>query len=95
MMISPEAYYVVYLKEKNEKQILSVIRGLKKEIGHLKNVMEQPDYGFQRSVEIEYCNGHKPVSFGGSNAYPYNFAELKELFGISTEYEGIKYDKEI
>lgn len=30
MMISPEAYYEEYLKGKNEKQILSVIRGLKR-----------------------------------------------------------------
>lgn len=45
MMISPEYYYEEYLKGKNEKQILSAIRGLKKHIGHLKNVMENPNYG--------------------------------------------------
>lgn len=39
--------------------------------------------GTQWSLVVEYCNDHKPVSFGGSNAYPYNFAKLKELFGIS------------
>lgn len=45
MMISPEYYYEEYLKGKNEKQILSAIRGLKNHIGHLKNVMENPNYG--------------------------------------------------
>lgn len=44
MMISPESYYDLYLKGKNEKQLLSAIRGLKNEIGHLKNVMEHPEY---------------------------------------------------
>lgn len=45
MMISPEYYYEEYLKGKNEKQILSAIRGLKNHIGYLKNVMENPNYG--------------------------------------------------
>lgn len=44
MMISPESYYEMYLKEKDKNQLLSAIRGLKNEIGHLKNVMEHPDY---------------------------------------------------
>lgn len=47
MMICPETYYEMNLKGKDEKQLLSVIRGLKNEIGHLKNVMEHPDYGKQ------------------------------------------------
>lgn len=45
MMISPEGYYEEYLKGKTEEQILTVIRGLKQEIGRLKNTMESPDYG--------------------------------------------------
>lgn len=44
MMICPETYYEMNLKGKDEKQLLSVIRGLKNEIGHLKKVMEHPDY---------------------------------------------------
>ena len=44
MMMSPDTYYEMYLKGKDEKQLLTAIRGLKKEIGHLKNVMEHPDY---------------------------------------------------
>lgn len=45
MMISPEAYYEMNLKGKTAEQIMSVIRGLKQEIGRLKNVMEHPEYG--------------------------------------------------
>lgn len=45
MMISPESYYELHLKGKSEKEILSAIRGLKNQIGHLKNTMEHPDYG--------------------------------------------------
>lgn len=44
-MISREDYYEEYLNGKNEAQIMTAIRGLKKEIGHLKNVMEHPEYG--------------------------------------------------
>ena len=47
MMICPESYYEMNLKGKDEKQLRSAIRGLKNEIGHLKNVMEHPDYGKQ------------------------------------------------
>jgi hypothetical protein len=44
MMMSPEAYYEFHLKGKDEERILRAIRGLKREMGHLKNVMEHPDY---------------------------------------------------
>lgn len=45
MLISPEGYYEEYLKGKTKEQIMSAIRGLKQEIGRLKNTMESPDYG--------------------------------------------------
>ena len=45
MMISPEGYYEEHLKGKNAEQIMTAIRGLKQEIGHLKNIMERPEYG--------------------------------------------------
>lgn len=45
MMISPEVYYEEQLKGKTKEQIISAIRGLKQEIGRLKNIMENPDYG--------------------------------------------------
>lgn len=40
--------------------------------------------GTQWELEISYSNGHGPVSFTGSNAYPYNFDELMLLFGINS-----------
>jgi len=43
-MISPEWYYEENLKGKTAKEIMTAIRGLKKQIGHLKNVMEHPEY---------------------------------------------------
>lgn len=36
--------------------------------------------GVQWELSIEYNNGIKPVSFGGDNAYPYNFDKLHKLF---------------
>lgn len=45
MMISPETYYEENLKGKSAAQIMSVIRGLKQEIGRLKNAIEHPNYG--------------------------------------------------
>ena len=47
MMISPEGYYEEHLKGKTAAQIMTAIRGLKNEMGHLKNIMEHPDYGEQ------------------------------------------------
>lgn len=45
MMISPEGYYEMELKGKSAVEIAKKIRGLKNEIGHLKNTIESPDYG--------------------------------------------------
>lgn len=50
MMISPEGYYEEYLKGKTKEKIMSAIRGLKQEIGRLKNTMESPDYGQEEIV---------------------------------------------
>ena len=50
MMISPESYYEMNLQGKTAEQIMSSIRGLKNEIGHLKNVMEHPDYNSKEDM---------------------------------------------
>ena len=42
MMISPEGYYEEYLKGKTKEQILTIIRGLKQEIGRLKKYNGKP-----------------------------------------------------
>lgn len=49
-MISPESYYEEYLKGKTREQIMTAIRGLKQEIGRLKNTMEGPEYGINEIV---------------------------------------------
>lgn len=43
--------------------------------------------GTQWDLTIEYNNGRKAFTSGGSNAYPYNFKKLTELFGIEEETE--------
>jgi len=43
-MISPETYYSLNLEEKTPAQIMTAIRGLKREISRLKRVLEHPDY---------------------------------------------------
>lgn len=44
MMICPETFYENELKGKTIPEIMTVIRGLKNEIGRLKNIMEHPKY---------------------------------------------------
>ncbi len=41
--------------------------------------------GTQWELTIEYGNGRKSFTSGGSNAYPYNFRELTGLLGIVEE----------
>lgn len=44
MMICPETFYEMKLKGKTAAEIMTVIRGLKQEIGRLKNIAEHPEY---------------------------------------------------
>lgn len=50
MMISPETYYEMELKGKTAEQIMRAIRGLKQEMGRLKNTMEHPEYGSEAVI---------------------------------------------
>ena len=87
MMIPPEYYYEEYLKGKREKEIISAIRGIKNHIGHLKNVMEHPDYTVKihpsEDVQIS-CNrlylqrAIKALEDMGC-PYKYSKAELKSI----------------
>lgn len=89
MMISPEYYYEEYLKGKNKKQILSAIRGLKNHIGHLKNVMENPNYGAKpiirpsEGVQIScnrlYLQRAIKALDDMESPYKYSKAELKSI----------------
>lgn len=40
--------------------------------------------GTQWSLDIYYSN-EKKSSYDGSNAYPYNFCDLTDLFGVAEE----------
>ncbi|WP_353948443.1 hypothetical protein ABNN70_00880 [Sporolactobacillus sp. Y61] len=87
MMISPEGYYEEYLKGKTKEQILTVIRGLKQEIGRLKNTMENPDYGIVPIVHPsketclhwtrEYLEGARQAYAEAGGTYTLSKAEEK------------------
>lgn len=87
MMISPESYYDMNLKGKDAEQIMSAIRGLKNEIGHLKNIMEHPDYGSEliacpsESTRLrctrEYLERAKVALLEAGGEYKPSQAELK------------------
>ncbi|MBP3039721.1 hypothetical protein J9303_09505 [Bacillaceae bacterium Marseille-Q3522] len=87
MMISPEGYYEEYLKGKTEEQILTVIRGLKQEIGRLKNMMEIPDFGIVPTVHPseetrlhwtrEYLEGAKQAYAEAGGTYTLSKSEEK------------------
>ena len=87
MMISPEAYYEINLKGKSAEQIMSAIRGLKQEIGRLKNIMEHPDYGTEPvmcpseatrlSCTRDYLNRAKLALAEAGVVYKPSQAELK------------------
>lgn len=89
MMISPEYYYEEYLSGKDAKQIMTIIRGLKNEMGHLKNIMEHPDYGTElimcpsESVRLsctrEYLERAKQALVEAGGIYTPSKAELRAL----------------
>ena len=54
MMISPDTFYEMKLKGKSKEEIMTVIRGLKRKITRLKNVMEHPDYK-NRKMAMQPC----------------------------------------
>ena len=65
MMMSPDTFYEIKLKGKNAAQIMTVIRGLKQEIGRLKNIVEHPDYKY-REIEV---HPSETVQIGASRHY--------------------------
>lgn len=89
MMISPEGYYEMYLKGKTEQEIRSAIRGLKNEIGHLKNIIEHPEYGKEpmihpsEAVRIsctrEYLNRAKQALADAGGIYSPSKSEIKTM----------------
>lgn len=61
MMISQEGYYEEYQKGKTKEQIMTAIRSLKQEIGHLKIVMEHPYYGSEAVMHPSESTGHENI----------------------------------
>ena len=95
MMICPETYYEEHLKGKSASEILTVIRGLKQEIGHLKNVMEHPDYQcmMHPSEDVRlwctrlYLERAKQALVDAGGTYVSSKAELKaEEFNANIPY---------
>lgn len=50
--------------------------------------------GTHWTLEVEYNNGHRPITFSGDNSYPYNFEKLNRLFGIEEFVEDEDEDEE-
>lgn len=89
MMISPENYYGEYLSGKDAKQIMTIIRGLKNEMGRLKNIMEHPEYrtklimcpseAVRLSCTHEYLERAKIAIIQVGGIYTPSKAELRAL----------------
>lgn len=87
MMISPEVYYEQYLKGKNKKEIIKAIRDLKREIEHLKNILENPDNISDEIVHPsestriywtrEYLNKAKEALVESGGSYKLSRSEIK------------------
>ena len=87
MMISPETFYEMKLKGKNAEQIMTVIRGLKREIGRLKKIVENPDYvpdvhpteSVRISCSRDYLERAKQALEEAGGTYTPSIAEQKSM----------------
>ena len=88
MMVSPEWYYEEYLKGKTAAEIMTKIRSLKKEIGHLKRILEDPSYpnrewaihpseSVQLSCTKQYLEYAKKALAEAGGAYPLSQTDIK------------------
>ena len=88
MMISPDWYYEEYLKGKTAAEIMAKIRSLKKEIGRLKKVLEDPSYpdrewamhpseSVQLSCTKQYLEYAKKALAEAGGEYPLSKADVK------------------
>ena len=87
MMTSPEEYYEYHLKGKSAEQIMTQIRGLKREINRLIRILEHPDYeqtidpgeDVQLYCTWEYLERAKSALAEAGGTYVPTKAEQKEL----------------
>ena len=77
MMVSPEWYYEEHLKGKTVEQITTTIRGLNREIGRLKKILEHPYYecsicpgeDVQLAMSVEYLERAKSALAEAGGVY--------------------------
>ena len=95
MMISPETFYEMNLKVKTAEQIMTTIRGLKQEIGRLKNIVEHPEYECtikpsertRISCSQDYLERAKQALVEVGGTYMPSAAEKKEIeFNENIQY---------
>lgn len=87
MMICPETFYEHELKGKTSAQIMTTIRGLKQEIGRLKNIVEHPDHqctmhpseGVRISCLRDYLERAKQALVEAGGNYTPSAAEQKAM----------------
>lgn len=87
MMISPETFYFEHLEGKSVDEIQRVIRGLKQEIGRLKNIAEHPQYQCMimpnESTRIflnkKYLDQAKTALIEAGGTYTPSQAEIKAM----------------
>lgn len=87
MLIGPDEFYEINLKEKSASEILTVIRSLRKQIGHLKKCMEHPEYSLKKvtrpdeatriAVARLYLDKAKEAFVKAGGAYMPSLAERK------------------
>ena len=82
--------YGPYRKE----EFISGIKAL--HIGEWKRTYNDPLVmdGTQWELDIYYNNGRRPTKISGSNAYPYNFDDLKEFLEVEMEDEEDEQDQD-
>ena len=82
--------YGPYRKE----DFISGIKAL--HIGEWKRTYNDPLVmdGTQWELDIYYNNGRRPTKISGSNAYPYNFDDLKEFLEVEMEDEEDEQDQD-
>ena len=77
-----------------KEDFISGIKAL--HIGEWKRTYNDPLVmdGTQWELDIYYNNGRRPTKISGSNAYPYNFDDLKEFLEVEMEDEEDEQDQD-
>ena len=87
MMISPDIFFELQLKDKSAEEIKTIFRGLKREINRLKNILEHPNYthtidpaeDVQLACKREYLKGAINALESLGETYKPTVNELKSI----------------